>query len=66
VSAYQEARQRRDRAVDAHLAAARNLAEAREREEAAYAELDEAASELRRHEIDPEYRGQQHRKAVAA
>jgi hypothetical protein len=66
VSPYQEARQRRDRAVTAHLAALTAKAEADARFAETSAELADAEHELRRHAIDPEYRGAQHRKATAA
>lgn len=66
MSAYQEARQRRERAVDAHLAALADKAEADIRFAETGAELDEAARELRRFEIDPEYRGPKHLTGVSA
>jgi len=60
MSAYQEALRRYRRAASSRQAAQGDSA-ARE----ADAELDEATRVLRRFEIDPEYRGQQHRKAAA-
>lgn len=56
MSAYQEARQRRERAVDAHLAALAVKAEADARFAETGAELAEARNVVQRYEIDPEYR----------
>jgi hypothetical protein len=64
MSAYQEARQRRDRAVDALLAALAAKAEADARFVAAGAEAEAATLEVHRHEIDPEY--QENRERVPA
>lgn len=60
MSAYQEARARRDRAVDAHLAALAAKAEADARFAETGAELAEATRVVQRFAIDPEYRLPQH------
>ena len=53
MSPYQEARQRRERAIDAHLAALAAKTEADARFAGTGAELDAANREVRRSEIDP-------------
>lgn len=55
MSPYQEARLRRERAIDAHLAALAAKTEADARVAQTGAELDAANREVRRHEIDPYY-----------
>lgn len=66
MSDYQLARQRRDRAVDAHLAALADKAETDARFAGTSAELDAATRVLARFAIDPEYRLPQHLTGASA
>lgn len=66
MSDYQLARQRRDQAADAHLAALSVKAGADARFAETGAELADATRVLQRFDIDPEYRLPQHLTGVPA